>query len=63
MRDKTLCGDGKGTVTHLGLAVPEPLRCEYEDDHGRCRNDRDGDAIFCIWHLELLMLRLRASNE
>ena len=60
---KTLKGDGSGAVIELGVTVSEPNRCEYEDEHGRCKNDKDGNDIFCAWHRELIMLRFRASNE
>ena len=58
---KTLYGDGSGAV--LSFAVPEHHRCDYEDEHGWCKNDRDDGSTFCAWHLELMLLRLRVPNE
>ncbi len=63
MRKETLYGDGSGMVTELGLAVPEHSRCEYEDEHGQCNNSKDDGKMFCVWHLELMLLRLRVPNE
>ena len=60
---KTLFGDGKGIVIDLGLTIPEPSRCEFEDEHGRCKEDSEHDDMFCAWHRELIMLRFRASSE
>lgn len=60
---KTLYGDGSGTVIDLGLIVSESNRCDYEDEHGQCKNDRDDGHMFCVWHLELMLLRLRVPNE
>jgi len=63
MRKETIRGDGSGAVIELGLIVPEHSRCDFEDEHGRCRNDKiDGD-MFCAWHRELVLLRSECEKN
>ena len=52
---RTLHGDGNGKVLDIGITVAETSRCEYEDEHGRCKNDKHYGDLFCVWHRSLVI--------
>jgi len=53
MNEEALYGDVQ-MVAEVGIDLPQPWRCQYEDAHGRCMNDRAEGSKYCVWHLAML---------
>ena len=52
-----LCGSVVSATVEVGTTVAQPWRCAYEDENGRCLNNRHEDSIYCIWHRQFLAMK------